>query len=327
MMQKGSTNLRPSRRGQEPAPQDEGLAAGSVVLHPDEARSPLILHPEEARSAVSKGEGPNALSAPRLAFRNGAFAQGVRVVAEETALAMSFNGSTHAVMMATPCDLHDFAVGFALTERIVTSPQDIEEIAFVETPFGIDVQMRLPDDAAGRMGARRRAMAGPTGCGLCGVESLEVASRAIAPVNASAMLHSSDVVRAVAMLHDRQPLNAQTRAVHAAGFLVPGEGMVAVREDVGRHNALDKLIGALARMGVPPETGAIVLTSRVSVEMVQKTAISGCGVIIAVSAPTALAICVAESAGITLIAVARGDEFEMFTHPHRIGTGVDANAA
>lgn len=245
------------------------------------------------------------------------------MVPEETPVALSYAGTTHAVMMASPADLDDFALGFSLTEGIVSSPSEIESIAVEEAGAGIDIQIRLKDTANTRFQARRRALAGPVGCGLCGIESIDEAMRAVRPVGASPLrLTARDIARSVQLLSKTQPLHAETGAVHAAGFYVPGEGpmgwIVAAREDVGRHNALDKLAGALARSGIEGAKGAVVVTSRVSVEMVQKAASIGSPIIIAVSAPTALAIRTAEEAGMTLVALVRGDEFDIFTHPTRI---------
>ena len=231
-------------------------------------------------------------------------------------------------MMATPGDLEDFATGFSLTEGIITGPDQIEGVEIVVEDKGIDLQIALSDAQDDALTTRRRHMAGPVGCGLCGIESIEQAVRVTPDVTASPLkLSDKDVVEAVALLHGRQPLHIETRAVHGAGFYVPGKGLIAVREDVGRHNALDKLAGASARAGARGPEGAVVVTSRVSVEMVQKTAVIGSPVIIAISAPTALAIRTAEEAGMTLIALVRGEEFEIFTHAHRIQTGVVADVA
>jgi FdhD protein len=215
----------------------------------------------------------------RLAFQAGTFQRGARMLPEETAVALSYNGTTQAVMMATPAALEDFARGFTLTEGIA-APDEIDSITVVETDLGIDLQIWLRPEAEGRLAARRRTFA------------------------------------AVSALPAQQPLHDATRAVHAAAFWTPAVGMVTSREDVGRHNALDKLAGATA--GLALSAGAVVLTSRVSIDMVQKCAVMGAPVLIAVSAPTAHAVDMAEAAGITLIALARTDRFEVFTHPNRL---------
>jgi FdhD protein len=257
--------------------------------------------------------------APETARRNGVVHAGSRIVPEEVPIAFSYGGSSHAVMMATPADLHDFAVGFSLTEGIIADTDEIAAIEIVEGEKGIDVQITLVDAVADALRTRKRHMAGPVGCGLCGIESIEQAVRKVPDVSKTALqLSHGDVIRAIALLNDAQPLHRETRAVHGAGFYLPGQGLLAVREDVGRHNALDKLCGAVVRAGVEGSKGAVAVTSRLSVEMVQKAAILGSSVLIAISAPTALAIRTADEAGMTLIASVRGDDFEIFTHPHRI---------
>ena len=253
-----------------------------------------------------------------LAWRSGEVSASVRAVPEETAIAFTFNGTTHAVMMATPSDFEDFAVGFALTEGLIEGPGEIASLDIVTTPRGIELRAWLPEDRAKTYAARRRSMAGPTGCGLCGIESLEEAARP-APVVANASRFNSEaIVEGMASLSAGQRLNSETRAVHAAGFWVPGRGLIAVREDVGRHNALDKLIGALARGGEPAAHGIVLLTSRVSIELIQKSARLGAPVVAAVSVPTAAGIRLAEACGITLVAIVRGQDFEVFTHHQRI---------
>jgi len=260
----------------------------------------------------------------RLARRAGGTAAANRMVPEETPVAFSFAGTTHAVMMASPADFEDFALGFSLTEGIIALPEEIEAIEVEDHGAGIDIQIRLKDSA----NTRRRRLAGPVGCGLCGIESIEEAMRSVDAVGASKLtLEADDIVRSVKLLSKVQPLHAETGAVHAAGFYVPGKGVVMAREDVGRHNALDKLAGALARAGIDGASGAVVVTSRVSVEMVQKTAAIGAAFIIAVSAPTALAIRTAEDAGMTLVALVRGDDFDVFTHPDRVASGVAQHVA
>ncbi|WP_263495945.1 formate dehydrogenase accessory sulfurtransferase FdhD [Mesorhizobium sp. BR1-1-2] len=264
----------------------------------------------------------------RLARRASGTAAARRMVPEETPVAFSFAGTTRAVMMASPADLKDFALGFSLTEGIIASPDEIEAIEVEDLGAGIDIQIRLKDQANTRFEARRRRLAGPVGCGLCGIESIEEAMRSVDTVGASKLtLDAGDIVRSVKLLAKMQPLHSETGAVHAAGFYIPGKGIVMAREDVGRHNALDKLAGALAKAGIEGATGAVVVTSRVSVEMVQKTAAIGSPFIIAVSAPTALAVRTAEQAGMTLVALVRGDDFDIFTHPDRVVRGVAKHVA
>lgn len=266
--------------------------------------------------------------AARLSVRAGVATPGHRALPEEVPVALSFGGTTQAVMMATPADLEDFGIGFALSEAIIGTAADVVELDIVEADQGFDVQMRLADEVQGAFAARRRKMAGPVGCGLCGIESIDEALRALpARSEVELELDPGDVREAVRSLSMQQKLRAETGAVHAAGFYHPDKGMLCVREDVGRHNALDKLIGALARTGLTPADGAIVITSRVSVDMVQKAVIAGTGVLIAVSAPTALAVRTAEAAGLTLVAVARGADFEVFTRPNRISQGVASDVA
>ena len=285
----------------------------------DEASArPIAARPEAAEYGAVRIRPPLS-ETMRLARRPTGTVSGNRMVPEETPVAFSFGGTTHAVMMASPADFEDFALGFSLTERIIGSAEEIEAIDVEDQGAGIDIQIRLKDHANTRFEARRRRLAGPVGCGLCGIESIEEAMRAVDAVGASTLtLSAGDIVRSVKQLSKVQPLHAETGAVHAAGLYVPGKGIVQAREDVGRHNALDKLAGALATKGIDGSTGAVVVTSRVSVEMVQKTAAIGASFIIAVSAPTALAIRTAEEAGMTLVALVRGEDFDVFTHPERI---------
>lgn len=255
---------------------------------------------------------------PCVAHRGAEVLRQTRVVPEEVPVALSYNGTTHAVMMATPSDLEDFAIGFSLSEGIIANPREITSIDVVPSDEGIDLRIWLADARAEAFSARRRRLAGPTGCGLCGVESLDDALPALPTVVSAVRVEPATIRAALAALADMQDLHRDTGAVHAAGFYVPGRGLVALHEDVGRHNALDKLIGHLARDGIAGAEGVVVLTSRVSVEMVQKVAMLGAAVIVAISAPTALAIRLADKAGLTLVAVARRDGFEVFTHDERI---------
>ena len=255
---------------------------------------------------------------PRVSWRDASLAEGERAIPEETAVAFTFNTASYAVMMATPQDLEDFAVGFSLTEGVVSSIDAIDTIEIVEEDVGIELRIWLKAPEAAEFLGRRRKMAGLTGCGLCGIESLVEAMRPPSSVGEGRVFTPSQIITAVDSLFPLQTLNRETRAVHAAGFWTPERGIVAVREDVGRHNALDKLGGALARDGATAREGLVVLTSRVSVEMVQKSAAIAAPIIVAVSAPTALAVRMAEACGMTLVAIARKDGFEVFTHPHRV---------
>jgi FdhD protein len=241
--------------------------------------------------------------------------QGMRAVAEECPVALIYDGTTVAVLMATPADLADLAVGFSLTEGIVRDIDEIDEFDVVAGSAGIELRIWLRPDSGRTQKQRQRRLVGPTGCGLCGIESLQEANRIRSPVARAICLAPEQIGLAVETLSASQSLNRETRATHAAGFFVPGDDGMTVREDVGRHNALDKLAGALAAINACGSAGAVVLTSRISVEMVQKTAAIGAGIVIAISAPTALAIRTAEATGITLVGIVRGRDFEVFSHP------------
>jgi len=263
----------------------------------------------------------SAHSLPGLALRRDGPAVVSRNLPEEWPVALVYDGSTQAVMMATPADLEDFALGFSLTEGFIEHPGQVDGFELVEHDAGTEARFWLAADRAESLKLRRRRMAGPVGCGLCGIDSLEQAIRPLPRVASDLRLDRAEIARATDALRAHQPLHDQTHAVHAAGFLRPGEGIVLAREDVGRHNALDKLIGAMARHGIDAGDGAIVLTSRISVELVQKSAIAGCPALIAVSAPTAHAVRLAEGAGITLAAFARSGAFDLYSHPDRIQSG------
>jgi FdhD protein len=260
----------------------------------------------------------------RQIWRIGRSSSGNRSIPEETAVALTYNGGTYAVMMTTPKDLEDFAIGFSLSEGVISSSADIHSLDVVRLDDGVELRMWLNQLNADRLRERRRHVAGPTGCGLCGVESIAEAMRTSAIVRRGQHFSPENIMVAMQNLPSRQKLNIETRAVHAAAFWNVASGIVAVREDVGRHNALDKLSGALARASIAAGEGIILLTSRVSVEMVQKSAAIGAPMMVSVSAPTALAVRMADAAGITLVAIARADGFEVFTHPSRISDGFAA---
>lgn len=250
-------------------------------------------------------------------WRHGRVTPDHRVTAEETPVALSYNGVTQAVMMATPSDLSDFAVGFTMTEGIAALGE-IETLAVSEVDDGIDLQMSLAGAAADRLSRRRRGMAGPVGCGLCGIDSLEQVLRPLPSVPEGRRISAQDIDRAVAALGPHQVINHRTSAVHGAAYVPLAGGDIMLREDVGRHNALDKLAGALVRSGQAAADGLVVVTSRLSVEMVQKAAMMGAPILIAVSAPTTLAVRTADEIGLTLVCVARTDGFEVVTHGWRI---------
>ncbi|HXE03410.1 MAG TPA: formate dehydrogenase accessory sulfurtransferase FdhD [Methyloceanibacter sp.] len=264
---------------------------------------------------------------PCSVWRASGHATGERAIPEETAVAFTYNTASYAVMMATPQDLEDFAVGFSLTEGVVSSADTIESVEIVEEEIGIELRIWLKAREAVEFLGRRRKMAGPTGCGLCGIESLTEAMRPPPKVGEGRTFTPAEIMAAIESLSPMQALNHETRAVHAAGFYEPERGLVALREDVGRHNALDKLAGALARKGTSARAGLVVLTSRISIEMVQKAAMIGAPVLAAVSAPTALAVRMADAAGMTLIAIARKDGFEVFTHPRRVKGKIASHVA
>ena len=225
------------------------------------------------------GVVPSAVQyVPRQAWRNGSALLGERTLAEEVPVAFSYDGMAHAVLMATPDDLEDFALGFSHTEGIITAPAEIAELAVVSVADGIVLRMWLTGDRADVFAARRRRFVGPAGCGMCGLESLAEANRTIPTVGYDLRVSRQNIADAVAALPGRQQLNTQTRAVHAAAFWRTDQSLF-LREDVGRHNALDKLAGALLRADCSAAEGIIVLSSRISIELVQKASMMGATII------------------------------------------------
>jgi FdhD protein len=260
---------------------------------------------------------PSARRVTRQSWRTGSVLLGKRLLAEEVPVAFSYDGTTHAVLMATPDDLEEFALGFSFTEGIISAPTEIAELSVVCAANGIVLRMWLTGDQSDSFAARRRRFVGPAGCGMCGLESLAQANRAIPTVRHGLEVSRQEIEEAVAALPQRQVLNPQTRSVHAAALWQPGYNLL-LREDVGRHNALDKLAGALLRRGRSAAAGIIVLSSRISIELVQKAGMMGAPVVVGISAPTALAVRTAEATGITLAGIARDDGFEVFSHPERL---------
>jgi FdhD protein len=239
-------------------------------------------------------------------WRGGARSDCTDAVAEEVPIALLYNERPHVVMMATPCDLEDFALGFSLSEAVIAAADELIEPVDIQTRLeGIEVRMRIPEARADALETRRRNLSGRTSCGLCGAQALEDALRQPPRVAAAMQVNAATLQRALGQLHERQTLNAVTGATHAAAWARPDGEIVLLREDVGRHNALDKLIGALLRGGIDLREGFLVVTSRASYEMVQKAATVGIALLAAISAPTALAIQLAESTGLSLIGFAR----------------------
>jgi FdhD protein len=239
-------------------------------------------------------------------------------VAEEVPVAFVYGGKPHVVMMCTPADLEDLAIGFTLSEEIVKRVSDVMRVDVVRHARGIEVQMEIPPDAQARVSERTRALAGRTGCGLCGIDAIDSAIRAPRVTTSKAQFSSGAITRAGEALAAQQALNNETRAVHAAAFADASGNLQVVREDVGRHNALDKAIGALARAGADAGNGFFVVTSRASYELVQKVGVAGSPLLAAVSRPTGLAIRFADEAGITLVGLLRGQSANVYSHAARI---------
>ena len=242
----------------------------------------------------------------------------IDAVAEETPVALLYDGVPHVVMMASPQDLEDFALGFSLSEGLLQGPQDLLEMDLHAHPEGMAVQIRCAPGALPDLGERRRNLTGRTGCGLCGAESLAQAVRSPRVVTDGVHLEPAALQFALGALERAQPLNAVTGAVHAAAWCAQDGRIALLREDVGRHNALDKLIGARARAGASFADGFLLLTSRASYELVLKASMVGISVVVAVSAPTGLAIRIAEEAGITLVAFLRNGRHTVYTRPDRL---------
>lgn len=239
-------------------------------------------------------------------------------VAEEVPVALVYNGVPHVVMLATPLNLEDFALGFSLTEGILQDHEELLSVHVVQRTKGIEVRIRIPDQRFLQLDNKGRNLTGRTGCGLCGAMTLEQAIREPRPVGRGFQLNAAMMMNAFAEMQEQQALNQLTGAVHAAAWLCPDAGIQLIREDIGRHNALDKLIGTLARTRCQFDAGCLLVTSRASYEMVQKAATVGITVLAAISAPTALAIKLAEECELTLVGFARNDNHVIYTHPDRI---------
>ena len=239
-------------------------------------------------------------------------------IAEEVPISLIYNGMSHVVMLATPTNLEEFALGFSITEGIIKNPQELLSARIYNRSNGIEVQLKIPDNRFQCMADKGRNLTGRTGCGLCGASTLKQAIRQPNQVNGDLSLSGAQLCSALSDIKQHQTLNRLTGAVHAAAWVIPGLGIVDLREDVGRHNALDKLIGLLLRTGKDLSAGFVLVTSRASYEMVQKTAWVGITMLAAISAPTGLAIRLADETGLTLIGFARDDQHVIYTHPQRL---------
>jgi len=239
-------------------------------------------------------------------------------IAEEVPISLIYNGMPHVVMLATPTNLEEFALGFSITEGIIKSPQELLSARVYNRSNGIEVQIKIPEERFQCMSDKGRNLTGRTGCGLCGASTLKQAIRKPSEVVGDLRVSAIDLSNALTELFSFQKLNKMTGAVHAAAWVIPGKGIIDIREDVGRHNALDKLIGFLLRTEKELSSGFVLVTSRASFEMVQKTAWVGINMLVAISAPTGLAIRLAKETNLTLIGFARGAQHVVYTHPHRL---------
>ena len=263
---------------------------------------------------------PTAVSAqlPVERWSAGTLSHAEDAVAEEMPIALVYHDVPHVVMLATPADLEDYAVGFTLSEGLVANMDEIRGVTVTYGQGAADVHISVAWERFTALLQRRRNLAGRTGCGLCGAETAADAIREVAAVPAGVSVSSAQLHQAIEELKQRQPINARTGSVHAAAWVLPGEGIQLVREDVGRHNALDKAIGALARAGADFAAGYMLITSRASYEMVQKCATLGIPMLAALSAPTAFAVRLAQRSGLTLVAFARSDRHVVYAHPQRL---------
>jgi FdhD protein len=283
----------------------------------------------DAASGVASNVGHHVagVEAARVTtFRHGRVETVQDWLIDEVPVALVFNGISHAVMLASPTDLEDFARGFALSEGLLSAPSELYGIDVTPVANGIEVRLEVASACEFRLKERRRNLSGRTGCGLCGTESLDQVLRPIEKVSGALSITTAAVANALKTMSAAQPLQRISGSSHAAAWCDADGQVLMAREDVGRHNALDKLIGALIKAGTDVEQGFIAITSRASVEMVQKTATIGVGLLVAVSAPTALAVRLANDSGLALAGFARGTDFVCYTHPERFGV-VEANFA
>ncbi len=276
------------------------------------------MKPDPVTPAPAAAPGAVSVQLPVTRWSAGTLSQAQDAIAEEVPVALVYHDVPHVVMLATPADLEDYAVGFSLSEGLVANFAEIRGVTVTRGETAVDVHVSVAWERFTALLQRRRNLAGRTGCGLCGAETAADAIREVAPVPAGLRVSAGQLHQAIEDLKSRQPINARTGSVHAAAWVLPAEGIQVVREDVGRHNALDKTIGALARSGADFSAGYMLITSRASYEMVQKCATMGISMLVALSAPTAFAVRLAQRAGLTLVAFARADRHVVYAHPQRL---------
>lgn len=282
-----------------------------MTIDLDQMRDPLGL--------LRLGYAKPLLEHRALKWEQGSTSESIEQVAEEVPVAVVYNGIPHVVMMATPANLEDFALGFSLTEELIRSPADLKSVEVVAYSQGIEIQATVDAACEAEIASRSRRLTGRTGCGICGTDSIAAVLKQLHRIPEGGSIRPAAIQRAMRELGTGQPLNAQAGAVHAAGWATLDGEVILVREDVGRHNALDKLIGALCNGGIDPAGGFVVVTSRASFEMVQKTTVLGAPLMASISGPTGLAIRVAQQAGLTLVGFTREGRHTVYTHPSRVG--------
>lgn len=297
---------------------------GRVTQRKPAREGKILVSPDGLLDRDGGSTHPTTVTAKGRVWWHDVCAPMVDRVAEEVPVALVFNGVSHVVMMATPADLEDFALGFSMSEEIIGEPGEIYDLEVEEVAQGILVRLTISSRRFAALKSRRRNLAGRTGCGLCGVESLDQAIRPVRSVRSRRTISSDAVRRAFEDLPDRQVLNGLTKSIHAAAWARADGGIAILREDVGRHNALDKLIGAISGADLDPTDGFAVATSRCSYEMVQKAITAGVAVLATISAPTALALRIADEAGLTVVAKVQGHGFRVYTHPQRISGSSEA---
>lgn len=279
----------------------------------DRFRDPMGLH--------RLGYGGPLVGTRTIRWEDGKPSEREEQIVEETPVAIVYNQIPHVVMMATPADLEDFTLGFSLTEELIQSPQDLERVVVERYSRGVEVRATVSERCAAAISERTRRLTGRTGCGICGADSVDAVLKQIHPVTSTGPIAVSAVQRALEAVAANQPLNAAAGAVHAAAWAGSDGSLMLLREDVGRHNALDKLVGAAVAAKVTPSSGFVVVTSRASFEMVQKATVLGAPLLAAISGPTGLAVRVARESGLTLVGFARGGRLTVYTHPERLVPG------